>query len=170
MTLGESDPSLAAVCRSVEARLQKVSCLAGAELPVVLLPHFKDLAHPVTPKDPVAYKRSDQTILVNAEVFPSLSSEAAQFALAHEIGHHAHRAGITGFLPECRGVHPCIIADWLATQWGFADEMRMERVADRGAEYCQKLYTLSTEAGFVPWAEKWDLRFRAGLVGRKTGR
>jgi hypothetical protein len=168
MKLIESDPSLAAVCRLVEARLQKVSCLAGVELHVVLLPHFKGLAQPVTPKDPVAYKGSDQTILVNAEVFCSFSTEAAQFALAHEIGHHAHRAGILAFHPEFRDMHPCIIADWLATQWGFAEEMRMERLADRGAEYCEKLSTLSTETDFLDWAEKWEVRFRAGLVGKKT--
>ena len=168
MKLIESDPSLAAACRLVEARLEKVSCLAGAEFPVVLLPDFNDLGHPATPKDPAAYKRSDQTILVNAEVFSSLSTEAAQFALAHEIGHHAHRAGLTAFHPESRDVYPCIIADWLATQWSFAEEMRMERLADRGAEYCEKLSTLSTETDFLEWAEKWEVRFRAGLVGEKT--
>jgi len=168
MKLIESDPSLAAVCRLVEARLQKVSCLAGAELPVVLLPHFNELGHPATPKDPVVYKRSDQRILVNAQVFPCYSTEAAQFALAHEIAHHAHHAGITAFHPESRDVYPCIIADWLATQWGFAEEMRMERLGDRGAEYCGKLCTISTEAEFLRWAEKWELRFRAGLIGKKT--
>jgi hypothetical protein len=164
MKLVESDPSLAAVCRAVEARLKKVSCLAGVEIPVVLLAHFNDLGHPVTPKNPVAYRRPSQEIIVNAQVFPSYSTEAAQFALAHEIGHHAHHVGSTGFRPDFGGVQRCIIADWLATQWGFAEEMRTARLSDQGAEYCEKLSTLSTEADFLAWAEKWQLRFRAGLI------
>src|SRR5262245_3943906 len=123
MKLVESDPSLAAVSRSVEGRLQNVSCLAAVEIPIVLLPNFNDLGHPASPRDPAAYRRSTQNILVNGKVFPSYSTEAAQFALAHEIGHHAHHSGITVFRPEFRGVHPCMIADWLAAQWGFAEEM-----------------------------------------------
>jgi hypothetical protein len=164
MKLVESDPSLAAVCRAVEARLQAVSCLVNVEIAVVLLPHFNDLGHPATPKDPAAYMRSDQRILVNAQVFPSFSTEAAQFALAHEIGHHAHHVGITAFRPNLGGVQRCIIADWLATQWGFAEEMRTARLGDQGGEYCEKLSTLSTEAEFLSWAEKWEVRFRAGLI------
>jgi hypothetical protein len=164
MKLVESDPSLAAICRSVEARLERVRCLAAVEIPVVLLPNFNDLGHPVTPKNPAAYRRPSQEIILNAQVFPSYSTEAAQFALAHEIGHHAHHVGSTGFRPDFGGVHRCIIADWLTAQWGFGEEMRMERLANRGAEYCEKLSTISTEAGFLAWAEKWQLRFRAGLI------
>jgi hypothetical protein len=167
MKLVESDPSLAAVCRSVEARLEGISNLAEVEIPVVLLPNFNDLGHPVTPRDPASYRRSTQTILINAQVFLSYSIKAAQFALAHEIGHHAHHVGITAFRPDLGGVQPCIIADWLATQWGFAEEMRTARLSDQGAEYCEKLSTLSTEAELLSWAEKWDLRFRAGLIGKK---
>ena len=168
MKLVESDPSLAAVCRSVEARLEGISSLAEVEIPVVLLPNFDDLGHPVTPRDPASYRRSTQTILINAQVFLSYSIKAAQFALAHEIAHHAHRSGIAGFDRDFKAVHPCIIADWLATQWGFAEEIRMARLSDRGAQYCEKRITLSTEADFLPWAEKWEVRFRAGLVGKKT--
>jgi hypothetical protein len=168
MRLIKSDPSLAAICRLVEGRLGAISSLAAVEIHVVLLPHFNDLGRPVTPNDPVAYRRSDQTILVNAQVFPSFSTEAAQFALVHEIGHHAHRAGITAFHAEFKGVHSCIIADWLATQWGFAEEMRTERLAERGAEYCENLSAISTEGEFLPWAERWELRFRtAKLMGKK---
>lgn len=74
MKVIESDPSLGALCRLVEARLGGIPSLATVEIHVILLPHFNDLGHPVTPKDPAAYRRSDRAILVNAQVFPSYSS------------------------------------------------------------------------------------------------
>jgi len=160
MKLIESDPILAEICRLVEGRLQHVGCLATIEIPAVLLEHFTNLGHPVTPKDPTAYNRSEHKIFVNAEVFPSFSVEAGQFALAHEIGHHAHYVGIAASLPEFRSVHPCLIADWLAVKWGFAEEMRMERLADRGPELCEKLSTISSEEELHQWATDWEPRFR----------
>ena len=161
MKLVESDPSLAATCRLVEARLGAIPSLAAVELPVVLLPHFNDLGPPVTPRDPVAYNRPGHKIFVNGQVFPSFSVEAAQFALAHEIGHHAHQAGMTAFPPNFRGVHCCLISDWLATRWGFSEEMRMERLADRGSEYCDKLPSITSEAELAQWVAEWEPKYRA---------
>ena len=161
MKLVESDPSLAAICRLVEVRLAQIPSLAAVELPVVLLPHFNDLGPPVTRRDPVAYNRPGHKIFVNGQVFPSFSTEAAQFALAHEIGHHVHHAGIAASLIGSKGMHPCLIADWLAAQWGFSEEMRMERLADRGPEYCDKLSTISSEAEFLEWVSDWEPRYRA---------
>jgi hypothetical protein len=160
MKLIESDPSLAAVCRLVEARFREIPSLAAAEIPVVLLPHFSDLGQPVTARDPTAYNRSGKRIFVNASVFPWFRKDAAQFALAHEIGHHAHHAGLTAFRPEFRDVHPCLIADWLAAQWGFSEEMRMERLADRGPEYCDKLSSIATKEELLLWATGWEPRYR----------
>lgn len=160
MKLVESDPSLTAICRLVEARLAGIPSLAAVELPVVLLPRFNDLGPPVTQRDPVAYNRRGQKILVNSQVFPSFSAEVAQFALGHEIGHHAHYAGITPFRPDFRGVHSCLIADWLAAQWGLSEEMRKERLTDRGAEYCDKVSTISSEAEFVEWVKEWEPKYR----------
>jgi hypothetical protein len=167
MKLIESDPTLAGICRLVEVRLQDVSCVATVEIPVVLLGDFNHLGYPVTPRDPVAYNRSGHKILVNAQAFPSFSGEAAQFALAHEIGHHADHTGIAGSLLGSKGIHPCLIADWLAVQWGFAEEMRMERLADRGPEFCEKLSTISAEEELLRWAAEWEPRFRmARLLGQ----
>jgi hypothetical protein len=98
MRLIESDPSLAAVCRLVEVRLGQISTLAAVEIPVVLLADFSQLGPPVTARDPTAYNRSEKRIFVNARVFPSFREDAAHFALAHEIGHHAHDTGISGVL------------------------------------------------------------------------
>jgi len=167
MKLVESDPSLAEICRLVEGRLQHVGCLAGVKIPVVLMEHFRDLGFPVTPRDPTAYNQTYHKILVNADVYPSFSRKAAHFALAHEIGHHAHDAGIAASLLVSKGVHPCLIADWLAAQWGFSEEMRIERLASRGPEFCDKLSTISTEEEFLPWATDWEPRFRmAKLLGQ----
>ena len=167
MKLIESDPSLAAVCRLVEGRLQEIPSLAAVEIPVVLLPDFSQLGPPVTARDPTAYNRSEKRIFVNARVFPSFREGAAQFALAHEIGHHAHDTGISGVLPGAKALHPCLIADWLAAQWGFSEEMRRERLADRGPEYCDKLSSISTEEDLLLWVAGWEPRYRmAKLLGR----
>lgn len=164
MKLAESDPSLSEVCRSVEGRLQHVECLESIEIPVVLLEHFKDLGFPVTPRDPTAYNLSGPKIFVNAQVFPSFSAGAAQFALAHEVGHHANDAALSASLLRSRRVHPCLIADWLAAQWGFAEEMRMERLADRGPEYCDKLSSVSDEEELLQWATDWEPRYRTAKL------
>jgi hypothetical protein len=86
MKLTESDRTLSEICRLVEEQIREVSHLRDLSLPVTLLANFNDLPFPVTPKDPAAYDGSKDVILVNAAVFPSLSSDVAQFALAHEIG------------------------------------------------------------------------------------
>lgn len=167
MKLTESDSSLNEVCRTVEERLRDVGHLQGVNLPVTLLPNFNDLPLPVTPKDPTAYDGSKHTILVNARVFPALPQEVAQFALAHEIGHHTHETGITTSSPRFKGVHSCIVADWLAAQWGFGEGMRTERLEDRGEEFCDKLSAITSEAEFLTWVENWQSRFRiARLLGR----
>lgn len=167
MKLIESDPSLTAICRSVEVRLGGISTLAAVEIPVVLLADFSQLGPPVTARDPTAYNRSENRIFVNARVFPSFREDSAHFALAHEIGHDAHDTGISGVLLGAKGLHPCLIADWLATQWGFSEEMRRERLADRGPEYCDELSSISTEEDLLLWAAGWEPRYRmAKLLGR----
>lgn len=140
MKLIEGDPSLVEICQLVETRLESVSCLATVEISVLLLKNFQDLRHPVTPRNPTAYNQTYHKILVNAEVFPSLSAKAAQFALAHEIGHHAHDTGISASLLGSNGVHPCLIADWLATQWGFAEERELY------AARCAVVHTFTPES------------------------
>jgi hypothetical protein len=160
MKLVESGASLSKICRLVEVRLQGVSCLATVEIPVVLLKHFKDLGYPVTPRNPTAYNRPGKRVFVNGEVFPSFREDAAQFALAHEIGHHAHDTKIAASLIGSKGVHPCLIADWLATQWGFSEEMRKGRLGDRGPEYCDKLSSIATEEELLLWASAWEPRYR----------
>jgi hypothetical protein len=165
MRLIESDPSLAAICRSVEVHLGGISTLAAVEIPVVLLADFSQLGPPVTARDPTAYNRSEKRIFVNARVSPSFREDAAH--LAHEIGHHAHDTGISGVLLGAKGLHPCLISDWLAAQWGFSEEMRRERLADRGPEYCDELSSISTEEDLLLWAAGWEPRYRmAKLLGR----
>jgi hypothetical protein len=148
MELTESDPSLTEVCRRVEACLGHVSYLHDVDLSVILFQYFNDLKFPVTPRDPTAYNRLGDRIFVNTRVFPSLLPEIAQFALPHEIGHHAHDVGITASAPGFKGVHPCLVAEWLASQWGFTKEMRIERLPTRGQEFPGRLSTI--RRGRVP--------------------
>jgi hypothetical protein len=164
MKLIESDPSLSEICRSVEGRLQPISYLSTVEIPVVLLEHFNELGFRVLPKNPAAYSGSRKQIWVNAKVFPSFARGAAQFALAHEIAHHAHNTGIAGSLLGAKGVHPCLIADWLATQWGFAEEMRSERMVSPGPEFCDKLSSIWDEEELARWATEWERRHRKAKV------
>jgi hypothetical protein len=167
MRLTESDLSLADICRSVEQRMRGVRCLQGVDLPVILLPHFNDLGLPVSPKDPTAYNRPDDAILVNALVFPSRPPEIAQFAIAHEIGHHAHDVGITTSDMGFKIVHTCLVADWLATQWGFVQGMRIEQLATRGEEFCERLSTTASEKEFLEWVVDWERRFTlAEMLGK----
>jgi hypothetical protein len=111
MKLIESDSSLTEICRLIEERVRGVTCLENVNLPVVLLPNFGNLGFPVTPKDPTAYNRRKHIIFVNTSVFPSSPCENAQFAIGHEIGHHAHYIGIATSAPSFRNVHPCLVAD-----------------------------------------------------------
>ena len=167
MRLNESDPSLSHICRQVEKRLRPVNCLHNVTLRVVLLPNFNELGPPLTARDPTAYNRPGDTIFVNAIVFPSLPVEIREFALAHEIGHHTHDVGITTSAPEYQSIHSCLIADWLATQWGFEKGMRRERLSRRGEEYCDKLSAIRTEDEFLPWIVDWHRRFAtAELLGQ----
>lgn len=91
----------------------------------------------------------------------------AQFALAHEIGHHAHQKGITASDPRFKDVHPCVVADWLAAHCGFCDGMKAERLAARGEEFCDKLSTIKNDRDFLEWVHDWESRFRiAKLLGQ----
>lgn len=167
MKLIESHGSLTDVCRVVERRLRGVDYLRGVVLPVKLLMSFESLGAPITSRDPTAYNRSTDTILVNAATFFSFPKNRAKFALAHEIGHHVHDTGIRTSLPELNSIHSCLVADWLAARWGFKQGLRSERLESRGKEYCDRLSQLTSESEFLAWAVDWDRRFRTSRLLRK---
>jgi len=168
LRLNESDSSLSRTRRQVEEQLRPVACLGDVSLAVVLLPSFRELGPPVSSADPTAYKRREDKILVNAILFPSLPLEIQEFAFAHEIGHHTHDAGITTLAPGFRTIHSCLIADWLAAQWGFEKGMRRERLAKRGEEYCDKLSIVNTDDEFLAWVVDWHRRFTiAEILGQQ---
>lgn len=156
LKLMESDPSLYGVCRATEERVRQVSCLRDVSISVVLLPNFEGLGPPVTSKDPAAYNRHSDSILVNHRAFPSFPPKIAQFVLAHEIGHHRY-IQIISSAPELKAVHPCLVADWLAVQWGFEQEMRIERQA-LGEEFCEGVSKKTNEKEFLEWIVRWNLQ------------
>lgn len=154
LKLTESDPSLSETCRAVEERLRHVSCLRGVSIKVVLRPNFESLGGLVTPKDPAAYNYPSDSILVNHFVFASRPPKIAQFVLAHEIGHH-RCVKIVASSPEFKRAHLCLVADWLAAQWGFEHEMRIERQG-YGEEFCEGVSKKTNEREFLEWIVRWQ--------------
>jgi hypothetical protein len=167
MKLNETDGSLSDICRTVEKSVAEVDCLRAVQLPVKLLADFDSLGPPITPRDPTAYNRPSHTILVNASTFFSFPRGNAQFALAHEIGHHTHDVGITTSSTEFSGVHSCLVADWLAAKWGFEQELRTERLKSRGEEYCEQMSRLTSEDKFLAWVIDWERRFNIAELRKR---
>jgi hypothetical protein len=73
MELFESDPSLCRICRMVEEKLVNVQALSNFDLSVQLLASFDDEPEAkqleAITKTPAAYRRSNQTILINGREF-----------------------------------------------------------------------------------------------------
>jgi hypothetical protein len=168
MTLKDADKRLAPVCRIVEHRLAPVECLRDVELPLVVLPDFDRVGYPITARDPVFYNRTESVIFVSEAIFFDRSYSAKQFALAHEIGHHAYDKELAGESKEFTGNLSCLMADWLAARWGFGDELREERLHDRGSEYCDGMLGISEECEFLVWISRWHQTFLMnGFAGKR---
>jgi Zn-dependent protease with chaperone function len=160
LKLDESTPSLSAICRAVEARLEGVEELASLKLPLVLLPDFDSLPEAnlaaAIRLTPTAYQRLERRILVNAATFSTLQEDVAEAVLAHEIGHAlCHRDSIMERATDYRFLGECIVADLLACKWGFFDALKKERLKSNGPQYSQILGLWSDEGEFVRRMTEW---------------
>jgi hypothetical protein len=135
MKLVESDPSLQEICRAVEQRLRDVRYLDKTELPEKLLSNFESL--PLKPNNPCAYDPKPPTVLINGLNFLTHAFDFQAAVLAHEIGHHAHDAGLLGSASHYETASRCIVADWLVCVRGLFDGLRHDRLEHYGKEYCE---------------------------------
>lgn len=163
----EIDPKLASICRELEHRLADVTTLAELEVPVSLLPTFRDLPEArllaTYSTTPAAFRQSTKTIYVNDEYFFILSERSKLATLAHEVA-HAFRY-LTGLIPPRNQevIHECMWADRLVCEWGFCDEL-IESRQSYGEEYIAALAKWPREAAFTNAMARYWQRKLAGLV------
>jgi antirestriction protein ArdC len=161
MRLKETDAQVAVYSQKL-ADIELPPDLEPLEVPLRLLPDFEDepeaRGSDVIRHTFAAYRQSKRTIFVNGSTF-FRQSDAVQLAtLAHELGHAVcHRARDVGYDLHFAGLDEEIVADILASRWGYREAIIELREPSYGDEYSEILRS-DTEVAqdeLVERMEKW---------------
>jgi hypothetical protein len=171
MKLSEQDARLAQCCRSVEAMLARAEELAGHTVVVRILPNFAGtdsrIDAGVLKTNPAFYDSTANEIVVDETNFLVLNRRMREATIAHEVAHfYRDRADAEPIRGEFMGmgmtVNEEIIADRLASRWGYRAEIATDRAAAYqgfGADYCRVLD--SSDVDFANLAIAWEQRYKA---------
>lgn len=160
LSLEESTERLAPLCRQVEKKVTLPPALGDMCLPVTLLPNFDDQPgaqeSSLIRHDWAAYRPSQKRIIINGSAFFGLPESVALATLAHEVGHAVYqRAKSLSYDLGYGDLHEEILADALACEWGFSEEVCQTRREAYGEEYCTLLRSRDPKSKFVVRAEMW---------------
>ncbi len=172
LKLKTTSNDLKSICRRVESIVTDVEELQGLVFDVELLPDFDSLPEASTSsavkESCAAYRRSTQTIYVNARTFFCLETEMQQAALAHEMGHgYAHAKEImspSSPYSKFGEFGEEFLADRLACKWGFFEGVKAERLLSYKQEYVSALEQWPDESTYLAAMRTWHIKKLAGLV------
>lgn len=166
--------ALEEVCRRVETRLDHVTELRDLVVRVETRPDFSQDAR-MAPNgcmahNPAAYDPVGDNILIHERDFPAKSPRIQEAILAHEIA-HCLRLRMKAPLVMATLVEGLqlaldeeIVADEMASRWGYASELAEDRSAHYGSEYGREygeLLSAVGEPGFHDRALSWQQRYLA---------